>query len=52
MTRPALPYDYTCYADGTSVVSEILRLGYCIHGIIVHQTNISYSDEAPFVIHV
>ena len=23
MTQPALPYDYTCFADGTSFVYEI-----------------------------
>ena len=32
LTRPALPYDYTCFADGTSEYSEMFRMGYCIRG--------------------
>ena len=31
-TRPALPYDYTCFADGTPFVKEIFRIGYYIRG--------------------
>ena len=30
--RPALPFDYTCFADGTPF-EEIFRIGYCIRGI-------------------
>ena len=33
MTRPALPYDYTCFADGTPFEDELFRQGYCIRGI-------------------
>ena len=29
--RP-IPYDYTCFADDTSFVYEIFRIGYCIRG--------------------
>ena len=28
--RLALPYDYTRFADGTTLVYEIFRIGYCI----------------------
>jgi len=30
LTRFALPYDYTCFADGTPFVWETFRIGYCI----------------------
>ena len=32
MTRPALPYDYACFADSTSFEQEIFKIGYCILG--------------------
>jgi len=32
LTRPTLPYDYTCFADGTSFVLELFRIGYCKRG--------------------
>ena len=32
LTRPALPYDYTCFAYGTPFVYAIFRIGYCIRG--------------------
>ena len=32
LTRFALPYDYTCFADDTPFVKEIFRIGYCIRG--------------------
>ena len=32
LTRPAPPYDYTCFADGTPFGYEIFRKGYCIRG--------------------
>ena len=44
MTRPALPNDYTCFADDTSFEYEI---GYCIRAVFVHQTNISYLNGVP-----
>jgi len=32
LTRPALPYDYAFFADGTPFVKEIFRIGYFIRG--------------------
>ena len=37
LTRPAIPYDYTCFADGTPFVSEVFRIGYYIRQIFLIQ---------------
>ena len=42
--RPALPYDYTFFADSNTFEYEIFKIGYCIYAVIVHQTNISYTN--------
>jgi len=46
MTRPALPYDYTCFADGTAFDLEIFRFQ---NRLLYsrYQTNITFSNAEP-----
>ena len=46
---PAYHHEYTCFADGTPFVYEIFRIGYFVYAVIVHQTNISYSNKVPSI---
>ena len=35
MTRPPLPYNYTCVADGTPFESEIFRIGIIVYAVLI-----------------
>ena len=52
LTRPALPYDYTCFADGTLLKKEIfVWYKYRVYNNLLI-INISYSNEVPSAKHV
>ena len=44
MTRPALPYDYTCFADGTYFEKEFLRSSFDFLNVVFYYTILNKTD--------
>ena len=52
-TTDAQPYqDYACFADGYSSCIRNIQNNLIVYAVIVHQTNISYSNEVRSAKHV